>query len=287
MTTRGSLVYGRSRTVSRQLVLLAVGLFAVTVAVFFTDVNTLWPLPLVASGAVLLVGLAALEAYYNEGLLVAWLLTFVATLPAFVFHPPRGPTFAVTLETAPVAVATAGGVALALGAVGFAIGVTLRRHRERTSTAHFEPSTTLLPTIFVGRDVRTSGRWVLAAAVEFAVVFGGVWTGVLPFGFGLGGMVGITVLLVLMAGPAALHAADNSGLLVCLTLAFAPLFGVFLALQLGATFEPAPDNPALFALGSSALFSAPVGTVGFLLGVATRRVRCYLQSPAEPVVSSD
>lgn len=287
MAARVSLLYGRDQTVSRQLALLAVGLFGLTLAVFVTDVDTLWPLPLAASGAVLLAGLAAIEAYYNEGLLVAWLLVFAAALPAFVVPRPRGPPYAVTLETAPVAVATAGGVALALGTVGFAIGVAARRRRERTSTSGFEPSTTVLPTTFLGRDVRVSGRWVTVAVGEFVVVFVGVWTGLLPFGFGLGGELGLTVLLVLMAGPAALHAVRNSGLLVCWTLAFAPLVGVFLALQLGSTMEPASSRPVLFALGSSALFSIPVGTVGFLLGLTTRRVRRYLHASSEPVVSPD
>lgn len=287
MAVRVSLLYGRDHTVSRQLALLAVGLFGLTLAVFVTDVDALWPLPLAASGAVLLVGLAAIEAYYNEGLLVAWLLAFAAALPAFVVHRPRGRPYAVTPETTPVAVATAGGVALALGTVGFAIGVAARRRRERASTSRFEPSTTVLPTTFLGRDVGVSARWVTAAVGEFVVVFVGVWTGLLPFGFGLGGEVGLTVLLVLMAGPAALHAVRNSGLLVCWTLAFAPLFGVFLALQLGATMEPAPSRPVLFALGSSALFSIPVGTVGFLLGLITRRVRRYLHASSEPFVSPD
>jgi hypothetical protein len=287
MAARARLLYGRSPTVSRQLALLAVGLFGLTVAVFYTDVNTLWPFPLAASGAVLLVGLAAAATYYNEGLLVAWLLTFAVALPAFVFYPPRGPTFAVTPASAPVAVATAAGVTLGLAAVGAAIGVTARRRRERADTNRYEPSPTVLPTLFVGRDGRQATTWLLAATAEFVGVFAGVWTGVLPFGFGLGGELGVTVLLVLMAGPATVYAVRNSGLLVCWALAFAPLFGVFLALQLGATFEPAPSRPVLFALGSAALFSSPVGTVGFLLGVTTRRVRHYLRSPSEPAVSLD
>lgn len=284
MAPRGRLLYGRSPVVSRQLVLLAVGLLALAAATFYTDVNTLWPLPLVESGAVLLVALAAAEAYYNEGVLVAWLLSFAAALPAFVFHPPRGPRFAVTPETAPMAVATAAGVAVGLGTVGFVVGAALRRRRDGGDD--YEPSATVLPVLFVGRNARTAGRWLLLSAGVFAVLFGGVWTGVLPFGFGLGGGVGITVLLVLMAGPAMLHAFRNSGLLVCWAVAFAPLFGVFLALQVGATVEPAPDSPVLFALGSSVLFSVPVGTVAFLLGLLGRRVR-RLWAASEPRASPD
>lgn len=283
MDRRRRLLYGRSPAVSRQLCLLSVGLFALTAATFYTDVNTLWPFPLAVSGALLLVGLAGVEAYYNDGVLVVWLSTFAASLPAFVFYPPRGPLFAVTSGTAPVAVATALMVAGVLGVVGFAVGAVLRRQRD--GHADYVPSPTALPAAFVGRDGRLVVRWSLLAVGEFAVLFAGVWTGVLPFGFGLGGPVGLTVLLLLMGGPAALYAARNGGLLVCWLLAFAPLFGVFLALQLGGSIEPAPTSPALFALGAAVLYAVPVGTVGFLLGLLERWVSRRLWSPPEPSVS--
>lgn len=282
MARRRRLLYGRSPAVSRQLCLLAVGLFALTAATFYTDVNRLWPFPLATSGALLLVGLAAVEAYYNDGVLVVWLSTVAASLPAFVFSPPRGP-LAVTPRPGPVAVATALVVAGLLGVVGFALGAALRRQRD--GHADYVPSPTALPAAFVGRDGRMAVRWSLLAAGEFVVLFAGVRTGVLPFGFGLGGHVGVTVLLLLMGGPAALYASRNGGLLVCWLLAFAPLFGVFLALQLGATFEPAPDAPALFALGASVLYAVPVGTVAFLLGVLERWISRRLWSPPDPRIS--
>lgn len=276
MTTRARLWFGRNPAVSRQLVLLTIGGFALTVAIFYTDVNTLWPAPLAVSGVILLIGLTAAEAYYNEGVVIAWLISFAVTLPAFIFYPPRGPVFAVSPTTASTAIAKAGAISMVLGTIGFVIGSVLRRRRDERYDGQYEPSSAVLPRIFLGEDIHRTTRWLLIGAGEFVMLFGGVWLGLLPFGFGLGGVAGIAVLLILMAGPATLFAIRNSGVLVSWLLAFAPLFGVFLALQLGATIEPAPDHPVLYALGSSLLFAIPVGTGGFLLGVAIRRLHRQL-----------
>lgn len=273
METRRQLVWGRSPAVSRQLALLAVALLGLLSAVFFTDVNTLWPAPLAASGVPLVVGLAAVGAYYNEGLVVAWLLSFSATLPAFVFYPPRGPTFAVTPATAPLAVGQAAAVALGSGTVGFAIGAALLRRRDRRAGARFEPSPGVLPDVLVGTDRRLAGRWLLVAVGEFVAVFAVAWFGLLPFGVGAVGLVGIAVLLGLAAAPPAYVATRNRGLLVCWVLAFAPPFGVFLPLQLRFVASMAPDRPVLYALGTAAMVAIPAGTLAFLLGLAARAVR--------------
>lgn len=108
MASGERLWYGRNRAVSGQLVLIAVGLFALTMAVFYTDVNTLWPAPLAPSGCLFLIMLAGIVAYNNEGLLVVWLLTAVTTLPAFIFYPPRGPVYAISPATSPSAFGKAG-----------------------------------------------------------------------------------------------------------------------------------------------------------------------------------
>ena len=272
------LLYGRSLLVSRQLGLLACGLFALLMAAFYTNVVTLWPLPLVPSGAVLLVGLAAIEAYYNEGLLVAWLLTFVVTVPAF-FFPPRGFIDGAAQPTALIAVVLAGGVAVAFGTIGFAIGVAVRHSREQHRTDRYQPSATVLPAVLLGRDDGVAMRAVLVAAGGFTVLFVTVWSGMVSVGAGLGGIPGIIVLIMLMTVPGLLYAAHNSGLLVCWALAFAPLFGVFLARQLRFVGYPTPDQPVLYALGSALLFAIPLGTVGFLFGVVVRRIHRQLQSP--------
>ena len=287
MIGRERLWYGRSPVVSRQLVFLGFGLFVLTTAVFFTDVNTLWPAPLATSGILLLVGLAAIEAYYNEGVLIAWLLTFALTLPAFIFYPPRGPRFAVSPATAPTAIAKAGAIAVLLGTVGFVIGLVFRRRRDRDRDNDYVPSTTILPHLFVGRDIRVTARWLLVAAVEFVVLFMGAWLGLLPFWPGFAGAIGVVALLVVMAGPATISAIRNGGVLVSWLLSFAPLFGVFLALQVGATIEPAPNRPVLYALGTSLLFALPVGTAGFLGGLGIRRVHRHLGTPPEPNASPD
>lgn len=273
MVARRSLWYGRNRTVSGQLVLLAVGALALLSGVFYTDVNTLWPLPLAVSGPVILVAIAAAEAYYNEGMLVAWLVTFLVALPAFIFHPPRGPTFAVSPETAPVAVLRAAGVAVGFGTAGFVLGVWLRRRVDRERDGPVEPSPTAIPRRLLGRDRRERRRWSVLAVVEFAVLFTAIWAGILRVVMGFAGAMAVVILLGVMVGPAAVAAARNDGLLVSWLLAVAPLFGVFLAIQLHGGISPAPERPALYALGTALLFALPIGTIAYLAGRIARWVR--------------
>lgn len=267
MEGRNALLWGRSAVVSRQLAVLAVGLLGLMGLVFFTDLNTLWPLALAPSGAGLLVGLTAIEAYYNEGLLVAWALAFGAVLPAFVFYPPRGPTFAVTPATAPVAVAEAAAVSIALASVGFAAGAAIRRKSDPDRGERDGPSSAALPALLIGRDRRRAARWLLVAAAEIVVVLAVAWFGLLPFGIGGVGLVAIALLLVLMGVPPAWYAARNRGLLVCWALAFAPPFGVFLAIQLRFVASMAPDRPFLYAMGTAAMLAAPVAAAAFVVGV--------------------
>lgn len=273
MDRRRALLWGRSPAVSRQVAALAVALLGLVSAVFFTDLNTLWPLPLTASGPIILVGLAALEAFYNDGLVPAGLLAFAAALPAFVFHPPRGRTFAVTPTTAPLAVLEAAAVAVALGSVGFAVGAALRRRRDRRRGERFAPSPTAIPELLVGRDRRRAARWLLVAVVEVAAVLAAGWFGLLPFGIGGAEPVGIALLVALMALPAGWLAATDGGVLVCWVLAFAPVFGVFLAIQLRFVASMAPDRPVIYAMGTAAMLSAPVAAAAFVVGVALRRAR--------------
>ncbi len=287
MDYRTRILYGRNPALSRQLVVVAIGLLALSSTVYYTDVNTWWPDPVAVTGGLFVVAVAATAAYVNDAIPVSWLLGFAVILPAFVFYPPRGPTFAVTLATVPIAVATAAAVAVALGTIGFVLGWWLRRRRDRGSEREYEPSAAVLPRLFIGRDRHTSGRWVAGATGEFAVVFLGTWFGVLPFGFGMGGPAGIAALIVVMAVPATVVAIRNRGLLVSWLLAVAPLFGVFLALQLGATLSPAPANPPVYALGVSLLFGIPVGTVGFLVGVISHRLHRRVRSPSRPESSPE
>lgn len=264
---------GRSTAVSRQLAALAAGLLGLLVAVFLTDLNTLWPLSLRPSGAVGLVALAAVVAYYNEGIVPTWLLAFAGTLPPLVFHPPRGPTFSVTPATAPVAVLHAGAAAVGLGTLGFAAGAALGRRRDRRRGERYVPSAAVLPTLFVGRGRRRAARWLAVGVAEIGVVFGVAWFGLLPFGIGGAGLVGIALLLGLMFVPAAWSAARNRGLIVSWALAFAPVFGVFLAIQLRFVASMAPDRPVLYAMGTAAMLSAPVAALAFTAGVAVDRLR--------------
>lgn len=276
MDSRHALVWGRAPAVSRQLAVLAVGLFGLVSAVFYTDLNTLWPAPLMASGAVILALIAGLVAYYNEGLVVAWSLTVGTALPGFVFYPPRGPMFAVTPATAPAAIGEALAVAIGLGSLGFLGGAGLRRRVDRLRGERYVPSASVLPTFLVGRNRRQATRWLLVAMAEFVTVFALAVSGQVPYGVGPAGQLGIAVLVVLMAGPAAWVAFRNRGLVVAWSLAFAPLFGVFLAIQLQFVGTPAPDRPVLYAFGTAAMVAIPVGTLAFLLGVAAHRVRGQL-----------
>lgn len=287
MPGRKRLLYGRNPAVSRQLVLVAIGFIALSSAVYYTDVNTLLPGPMAVTGSLLVVAVAAGEAYYNEGIVLAWLLGFALILPAFVFYPPRGPMFAVSLPTVPIAFVKAGAVAVVLGTAGFTIGWWFRHRRDRGCDGEYEPSAAVLPRFFIGRDIHTTARWVVGATGEFVVLFLGTWLGILPFDFGIGGPAGIAALLVVMAGPATVSAFRNRGLLVSWILAFAPVFGVFLALQLGATLYPAPDNPPVYALGVSLLFAIPVGTASFLVGLVTHHIHQQFRSRPRSNASPD
>lgn len=107
MGDRNRILYGRNPAVSRQLVLVAIGLLALRSVLYNTDVNKRWPDPVANTGSLFVVSVAATMAYVTEGITISWLLAFATVLPAFVFHPRRGPTFAVTLATVPIAVAKA------------------------------------------------------------------------------------------------------------------------------------------------------------------------------------
>lgn len=271
------LLFGRSPAVSVQVGLLACGVFTLLLAAFYTNVVRLWPLPLVPSGVVVLVGLAAIEAYYNDGLVVAWLVSFVATVPALYYSHGEF-TIDAARPPALLAVGLAGSVAVTLGTLGFAIGAAVRRSRERSGTEQYQPSATVLPVVLFGRDRRSTTRAVLVAAGEFVVFFVIIWSGAVPDGVGLGGIPGILLMGTLMTVPALLYAARNSGLLVCWALASAPMFGFTLAVQVLSDIHPEPSYPLLYAVGTALLFGIPLGTIGFLLGVAGRRAHRQYRS---------
>ncbi len=136
-----ALLLGRDRSATRRWLAVAALLFFVSLA-YFAGVKRFDapPVVLVAlwwEGYALLLGVAVVvQAFENDGLLVSWLLTFVAVAGVVLNYGGIALTGAPPSLLELVALAAVGSAvaALTLGTVAFAVGAGLRRIVAKRST---------------------------------------------------------------------------------------------------------------------------------------------------------
>lgn len=233
---------------------------------------------------VLVVGsaVAAANAYWNDGLLLSWLLVFGSVLGWLWIVFVQGPVF---FDVAIVPIAWAALTALVVGTVGYVIGRRRRLHARTKDEGKFEWPLEVL----VGRELGQRGRWVVVSAMLFVLGSGVIYgtrpfvelpfegvmlfelfypTGVLAANTWLG-----TLVVLGWIGLAMWPAYRGAGLLVSWGIVFGPMFGAILTgFVLGGTSGVGPLLDATFAFLAALIFVVILGTGGFLLGIALRRV---------------
>lgn len=226
--------------------------------------------------------IAAWNASRNDGIVPSWLLVFAPVL-GWLWHVfVQGP---VNVERAIVPTAFATLAALVVGTVGYVVG---RRIDARAASDARDESSDWLLRLLVGRvparfsrwGLRAGGLFVLASALVYAtrpylrlpiegvVLFDLYYpTGALAAAV-LGGVV-----VLAWTGLAAWPAYRRAGLLASWAITFGPLFGAILTdFLLGGTSGGGPVIDATLAFLAALSFALVLGTGGFLVGAATRRV---------------
>lgn len=230
---------------------------------------------LVLGGAI-----AAGNAYWNDGMLVSWLLVFgpVCGWLWTVFVQTRTLSFDVVIV--PVGFAAFAGIVV--GTLGYALGGRLR------AADGTEPGRVL--GILVGRNEVEARRWWLVAGGLFVVaigVIGGVGPdrqtpieGVsvvelfLPLGaLSADSLVGVLVVLVWL-GVATWPAYRRAGVFASWGIVFGPVFGVVLtAFVLDGISGSGPAMDATLAFVAALVLAVVLGSVGYLLGTVVRSLR--------------
>lgn len=132
------LLVGRDRAATRQVLVVAAGLFLSTLAVLEILVVTGTGMALSTDGPggaiaalLALVALAALQAYRNDGLVLSWTVVFAPTY-AFVLHSFAGSATQPLVVTVIYAAELAAVATLLLGTGGFLVGAGARRFGLRS-----------------------------------------------------------------------------------------------------------------------------------------------------------
>lgn len=235
--------------------------------------------------AVLLVGgsLAAGNAYWNDGVVLSWLLVF-APVVGWLWNVfvQEGNVF---FDEAIVPLAWAVFTALVVGTVGYVTGRTVRGVEIRDGQ---ESSTRVLRTP-VG-DRSQVARWGVLAGGLFVVTSSLIYvtrpfvqlpvegvslfelffpTGVIVANILLG-----TAVILGWSGLASWPAYRNAGLLVSWGVLFGPMFGAILTtFVMGGISGSGPLVDAALAFVAALVFAVILGTVGFLLGTTVRRIQ--------------
>lgn len=230
---------------------------------------------LVAGSAV-----AAANAYWNDGLVLSWLLVFGPVLGWLWMVFVQGPVF---FDVAIVPIAWAMFAALVVGTLGYVLGRRLDTRGTPDVTSEW-----MLGTI-VGRDLGRRGQWLAVSSALFVLAVGlmaatrpflelpieGVTLFELFYPTGVlveSTLVGAVVVLGWM-GLAMLPAYQRAGLLVSWAIVFGPLFGAILTeFVLGGTSGGWPVLDVTLAFLAALIFTLVLGTGGFILGGALRRV---------------
>lgn len=231
---------------------------------------------------VLVVGsaVAAANAYWNDGLVLSWLLVFGPVSGWLWIVFVQGPVF---FNVAIVPMAWAAFAALVVGTLGYVLGRQLDTRGTGAETSEW-----MLRTI-VGRDPGRRGRWLAVAGALF-VLAGALMAATRPLlelpieGVTLfelfyptgvlveSTLVGTLVVLGWM-GLAMLPAYRRAGLLVSWAIVFGPLLGAIMTeFVLGGSSGGGPVLDATLAFLAALIFTVVLGTGGFVLGAGLRRV---------------
>lgn len=224
---------------------------------------------------------AAANAYWNDGLVLSWLLVFGPILGWLWVVFVQGP---IVFYGAIVPIAWSVLTALVVGTIGYVIGRGRRNYTHDRSEGQVEWPLAVI----VGRDYSQRRQWLLLIGALF-VLTGGMTYVVGPFlGFPIEGVTlfelfyptavldantSLGTLVVLgWIGLAAWPAYRGAGLLVSWGIVFGPMFGVILTgFVLGGTSGVGPLLDATFALLAGLIFTIILGTAGYILGGAFRK----------------
>lgn len=224
---------------------------------------------------------AAANAFWNDGLVLSWLLVFGPVLGWLWIVFVQGPVF---FDSAIVPIAWAVFTALVVGTLGYVIG---RRRRIDTHVTGDGQSEWLLGTL-IGWDLGQRGQWLIVAGALFVLAGGLIYAtrpflelpieGVILFElfYPTGVLVESTLVGTLVVlgwvGLAMWPAYRGAGLLVSWAVVFGPMFGAILTdFVLGGTSGVGPLLDATFAFLAALIFTIILGTGGFLLGTGLRR----------------
>jgi hypothetical protein len=194
-------------------------------------------------------GLAALNAYWNDGLVASWALA--VSIAAVLFWP----------VASIMAIGTVAGVVV--GTSGYALGRTLR---VLGTDARWNDPTSPLLCRLLGVDPRQVVSWGLVAGGLFVAALGVAST---PLPHLSQGETRIFLAVGVGAVLATVAVYGNGGLLVSWLLVFAPAFGAGVVWFAGFG-RPLP-RALTFAFLGSLFLSVVVGTVCYTLGTNLRR----------------
>ena len=245
--------------------------------------------PLAVLASLVAIGvLAAGAAYWNGGLASSWFVAFAAAF-GWLSNVLIGEDTAL-LEGVVAPLGLAGGIAVTLGTVGYAIGRYLRaRNTGDGKGALPEPLLRILlgdePDQLISWRTRTGGLFLAAAAsiyvtspdalfsirtfelVEIFIPAGGLYA---PFVFGT---VAIPGWLAVATWPA----YRSEGLLASWLLLFGPFFGAWVTddVLLGRLTGSGPLVDAVLVLLGAFVLAVVLGTAGFVLGSGLRQAAEY------------
>lgn len=129
-----SLLLGRDRTLTVRYLLVATGLFILTLGLWglvwvINTYDLMWPIRdlglLVGVFAAVSIGTAAVQAYQNRGLLVSWALG--SAIPLGLYIVPTASSVMPPDETVLWGVWSGLVFGIPLGTLGFALGITIHR----------------------------------------------------------------------------------------------------------------------------------------------------------------
>ena len=239
-------------------------------------------------------GLTIWNAYWNDGLLMSWLLMFSLVTPWLIHYNLQLGIYWPFVSAGYVT------LALVVSTVGYLIGVGFRRVSLGETEEGVAKS---FPAVFGSASGQTT-RWFLLSSGLFVVPAGLVYVAgpyrsllvsiVYPVAlfYPIGDVTGRAVigvgLILGWTGVATWPAYRGNGLLVSWGVLFAPMFGTILSYSLLETFSASDLSSSvvdavLIATLVSVTISVILRTLGFVIGVLFRRTVAPQQRDHEKI----